>query len=281
VTAAILKGDDVCNDLISLCVYDTKPVYFLSSACEGIEWIKKERKVYDVQKRKQTVLMPFYRLNIIDFYNNNMGNVDLADQLRNTYRYDTTWHRNRKWWWSIWWWGFQLLLTNCYILYRKYHLSLKGKVPVTHYDFIKQITLAWINPDTHWPKGTEAHWSKKRKAAEQQQQETVITRSAARKLNLEQTSPSLCIPVTDNNLHPSTGKLKHRLNYSLQHYPQCSKVKAPRCQLHRWARGRDKPAVKKGVVTCSVCRVHLCIPCFNLFHKEENLTDIKTEIAEN
>ena len=30
--------------------------------------------------------MPFHRLNIIDFYNNNMGNVYLADQLRNHYR---------------------------------------------------------------------------------------------------------------------------------------------------------------------------------------------------
>ena len=295
VTAAILKGDEVCNDLISLCVYDTKPVYFLSNVCEGIEWIKKERKVYDPIRKQQTVMMPFYRLNVIDFYNNNMGNVDLADQLRNTYRYDTTWHRNRKWWWSIWWWGFQLLLTNAYILYRKYHLSHNSKVPVTHYEFIKQITLAWIDPDTHWPKGTEAHQSKKRKAAEQNEdQDTVVTR-ATRKLNLDyQTSPSLssdsnpasatssiCIPVTEKNLHPLTGKLKHRLNYSVQHYPQYPKVKAPRCQLHRWARGRDQPQVKKSVVMCSVCRVNLCIPCFNLFHKEANLTDIKSDIAEN
>ena len=32
--------------------------------------------------------MPFYQLNIIGFYNNNVGNVDQADQLRNNYCYD-------------------------------------------------------------------------------------------------------------------------------------------------------------------------------------------------
>lgn len=41
---------------------------------------KERKKVYDAQKKK-TVKMPFYRLNVIDFYNKNMGNVDLADQL--------------------------------------------------------------------------------------------------------------------------------------------------------------------------------------------------------
>ena len=60
----------------------------LSSACEEIKWIEKKRKVFDPNEKKP-VDIPFYRLNIIDFYNYNMGNVDLADQLRNQYRYDS------------------------------------------------------------------------------------------------------------------------------------------------------------------------------------------------
>ena len=36
-------------------------------------------------QKKKVMKMPFYRLNLIDFYNHNMGNVDMADQLRNHY----------------------------------------------------------------------------------------------------------------------------------------------------------------------------------------------------
>ena len=75
VKAAVLKNDEVCKDLIALSIYDTKPVYFLTSACEGIKWVEKSKKVYEANK-KEAVRMPFYRLNIIDFYNNNMANVD-------------------------------------------------------------------------------------------------------------------------------------------------------------------------------------------------------------
>jgi hypothetical protein len=164
-----------------------------------------------------------------------------------------------------------------------------SKTTVSHYEYIKQISLAWINPDKYWPKEMEVTEPGKRKVPDDDEN-TIVTR-ASRKLKIDSTSSvssdaatiiktsTLCIPITESNLHPVNGKLKHRLNYSVQHYPQYSKVKAPRCQLHRWARGRDKPAVKKAVVTCSVCRVHLSIPCFNIFHKEANITDIKSDIA--
>ena len=44
--------------------------------------------------------MKFLRLNQVDDYNNLMGGVDIADQLRGVYRPDH-WLRNRKWRWSI------------------------------------------------------------------------------------------------------------------------------------------------------------------------------------
>ena len=101
VKVAVLKGDSECKDLIAVSLYDTKPVYFSTSATSQLYWVKKEIQVYD-PKIKKTFHMPFYRLNIVDLYNNNMDNVDLADQLRNVYRYNSSWHRNRKWWWAIW-----------------------------------------------------------------------------------------------------------------------------------------------------------------------------------
>ena len=94
----------------------------------------------------------FYRLNVIDFYNYNMGNVDIANQLRNVYRHNMQWHRNQKWWWEIWWWGFQCLLTNLYIAYVRYHKMHDSTTNyVLHYKYIKSVALAWIEPEVYWP----------------------------------------------------------------------------------------------------------------------------------
>ena len=220
--------------------------------------------------------MPFYRLNIIDFYNNNMGNVDLADQLRNHYRYDTSWHRNRKWWWSIWWWGFQLLLTNSYVLYRKYHEIHNSKEAMKHYDFIKAICLGWINREMFWPKAIGEGQAKRT------QEDQIQTRGAKKKLDIDVSSFSSggsTATINDKTLHPIHGKLKMRLNYSVQHLPECSRSKNPRCALHRWARNQSGPAVMSDAVVCTVCRVHLCIKCFGLFQKEANILGKKDEIA--
>ena len=46
VKAVVLKGDEVAKDLVSISLYDTMPVYFLTSACGEINWIKKEKEVY-------------------------------------------------------------------------------------------------------------------------------------------------------------------------------------------------------------------------------------------
>ena len=267
--------------MVSISIYDTKPVYFLSSSCETIEWTKKERKVYNPESRK-TFKLPFYRLNIIDFYNNNMGNVDLADQLRNHYRYDSVWHRNRKWWWSIWWWGYQLLLTNSFVLYCKYHRMIDSNQAVSHYDYIKTIALGWINQDTHWPKQVKL---KKRKADKEVDDGKRHTRATTRKLysssSQMSSSSSKTKQIKDKTLDPIRGELNCRLQTSVQHFPVRQTTKtAAKCQLHRWARrGTNGKEVRKGVFSCSYCQVHLCIDCFKLFHIEANLIQKKEEIA--
>ena len=52
----------------------------------------------------------------IDEYNRTMGNVDIAYQLRGSYRFDH-WLRNRKWWWPILFWAIGVVLTNAYAMY--------------------------------------------------------------------------------------------------------------------------------------------------------------------
>jgi hypothetical protein len=59
VKAAVLLGDPHCPALLATSVYDTKPVHFLSTVCENIKWMVKERQVFNVDTR---------RLETIGFY---------------------------------------------------------------------------------------------------------------------------------------------------------------------------------------------------------------------
>ena len=149
--------------------------------------------------------MPFCRLNIFDFYNNNMVNVNLDDQMRNVYCYDSSWHRNRKWWWAIWLWAFQLLLTNSYVLYIKYYNMMDSKKALSHYDYIKHILLAWINQEEYWPKTLKVLSIKRPKEDQQipvtRRREKIDTGS----LSVSST-PSKCYKIEDESLHPTNCK---------------------------------------------------------------------------
>ena len=96
---AHLKGDSKIDGLVALSYYDSKPFYMMSNAIDCIEWLKKRRKVWR-KNQQRMALIEYYRLNVIDEYNYNMNNVDIADQLRGSYRFDH-WMRKRKWWWSM------------------------------------------------------------------------------------------------------------------------------------------------------------------------------------
>ena len=120
--AAVLKGDSDCPDLVPCSVYDTKPVNFLSMCTDSIQWVEKKRKVWD-KSAKQMVDFHFLRLNINDEYNKEMGDVDISDQLRNSYRFDH-WLRKTKWWWSMFFWGMGVELVNSYKMYPTYNLNM-------------------------------------------------------------------------------------------------------------------------------------------------------------
>ena len=115
VKGAVLEGDDDMPGLVAVSYYDQKPVHFLSTICEEIRWIKLQRKVY-CNETQSMVSFLFLRLNINNAYNKGMGEVDVADQLRNSYRFDH-WLRKRKWWHAFFFWGFGVLLVNAYIAY--------------------------------------------------------------------------------------------------------------------------------------------------------------------
>jgi hypothetical protein len=77
-----------------------------------------------------------------------------------------------------------------------------------------------------------------------------------------------------------SGSLRDRLNRSLSHNPEMGANARSKCQLHRWARGRDGSEVRgKGVMKCSACKVFLCTSCWKTFHEENDLLGEKANIA--
>ena len=103
VKVATLSCEETKNHvIIAASVYDTKPVHLLSAVASEVIWVQKLRKLFNKTQRKN---MDFkhLRLNLINDYNNEMGDVDRTDQLRGSYRPDV-WIRKTKWWmaWLIW-----------------------------------------------------------------------------------------------------------------------------------------------------------------------------------
>ena len=140
--AAVCDSDPEMTAIICTSLYDVKSFYMMSTIAESVSWAKKVMKVYCLIKRKK-VSVPFYRLNLADMYNNKMGRVDVGDQLQNYYQFDH-WMRKRKWWRSFWMWCMWILLTNTYVLYKKYCEMHKLKLEYSHYGFVCNVAKAWL-----------------------------------------------------------------------------------------------------------------------------------------
>jgi hypothetical protein len=273
VKAAVLLGDMQCPALLATSVYDTKPVHFLSTVCEKIKWMVKERQVFNVDTRKMET-MRFLRLEQNDFYNNSMGDVDVSDQLRNQYRFDH-WLRMRKWWWSILFWWLGVMLVNAYIMYTKV-LLLNGvdrKQHLSHHDFRKAIAFAWINPEKHWasPPGPMNKKRKRTFDAGSEERLTTRRRTAATAASEKQESGGKRYAPRFNDKSLSEhGALSVRLNRGYTHYPIPITGRL-RCGIHRWC-GFEK---FHSVVECEDCGVTLCMDCYKLFHTTPDLPSEK------
>ena len=205
VKAAKIVGDGQFEYFIALSINDYKPVYFISMACEELVWKQKERKVWSSVLGK-FVVVPFLCLNVIDDYSNKMNNVDIADQLQGVYCFDHC-IRKRKWWWEIWFWAFQMLLTNCYIVYCKYLIlhDHEGEI-MTQYEFRTKIALAWIDPDNCWPKCASASsYSSAVACSSVSSTSTNTLTQSARKMDAEKCKRKQNTKFSDHSLCPDSG----------------------------------------------------------------------------
>ena len=144
---------------------------------------------------------------------------------------------------------------------------MDNKKTLSHYEYIRQISLAWINQEEYRPK-TLKFVSRKRPKEDQQ---IPVTRGR-KKLDTGSLSVSSkhlkYYKIEDESLHPNNGKYSCRLNMSVQHFPESPKVKRARCALHKWSRDQKGSEVFASVVLCSVCQVNICLSCYKLFYTE-------------
>ena len=85
VKAPVLTNDPDCLNLVASSVYDSKPVHFLSVTCAELKWKTQENDVYNIETEHVESLKCLCMNNNIS-YNQEMGNVDVADQLRGNYK---------------------------------------------------------------------------------------------------------------------------------------------------------------------------------------------------
>lgn len=135
---------------------DTKSV-LLASNYHGTE------KTTVLRKNKQGVSTEIPCPQVIKDYNNFMGGVDHADQLRVTYGVD---RRSKKWWHRLFWGMIDILFVNAYIIYK----DLNG--PMTLLEFRRIVVQGLINKKEHptpvrglfqrKPKENKGHINKRR-----------------------------------------------------------------------------------------------------------------------
>ena len=291
VKASRLVGAESGLEIVCVSVYDNKPVYLLSNACSDVQWVEKKRKVWHPSNDRM-VNIPFYRLNVIDFYNYNMGSVDIADQLRTYYRIDH-WLRNRKWWWSIFLWIFQVSLTNAYVAYSSY-CKMHNIRPMLHRDFISNIVLTWLSNDVY-PQGLKTYLEFETPLmtdiiSESSNNRTpfsnvsTLTSSNASNNNqrvgrtdhgdededndshgniFKEGVIRRCASITSNKINSPTNPRRNRF---LQHLPIAPKGDHAICQLHAYQGRRMRG---KALLHCEDCHVNLCLDCFKTYHTQE------------
>jgi len=159
----------------------------------------------------------------------------------------------------------------------------------THYEFQKWVALGWINPEKYGPKSRN-FMDVSRKKHSTFRGRTVTqddTTPTSIPMDVNSTSPSIrCNRVNDTALDPLNGSLCQRLVFggrnNLRRTPLPSSNESL-CALHRWKYGRDnkKSKKKRQVVKCKDCLVHLCVPCFNLFHTPMTIKQLNAKVGQS
>ena len=241
-----------------------------------LKWIVQERQVYNVDTEEVEIL-EFLRMGHIDNYNNTMGHVDVADQLRGSYRLDAK-VRNIKWWWSPMFWAVGVQITNAYVSYKSLCKQYGIEKSLSHLEFRERLAMAWVN----MPEYLERYGVAKPRTANtppprQIAFSPISLASALGSPGDSTTEGSRSVAVKDATLDPVQGALKIRLDTSYSHLHVPKTNSTARCGLHRWCTEEQHYS---NVVYCPTCKVHLCHHCYKPFHTLFNIVSEKKALKD-
>ena len=131
-------------------------------------------------------------------------------------------------------WIIGVMLTNAYVIYKKLNeeYGVPKKQWMSQHDFRKAIAITWINPQFYQENYVDNTTKNTGKRAWQNDVSSLSSTSNQSKTMVAQ-------KVTDDSLHPLTGKLSCRLNSELNHLPIAKGNPTSRCAIYWWA-GGDK-----------------------------------------
>ena len=152
-----------------------------------------------------------------------------------------------------------------YCQYLKVNIAAgkRRKDLLSHHDYNKSVALDWI-------KGVVDNTMKKPTSAKKRKETSAVETRSAKTPKKQRT-----VFVNDAAVKFG-GSLHCRLDTTLDHLPEVAKVHA-RCCLHRWAANIE---TTKAMLYCSTCNVTLCSECYKLFHVQEDLVGLKSELKQ-
>ena len=116
------------------------------------------------------------------------------------------------------------MLTNSYVLYRKYFEVHDLKQPLNHYEYIRAISLAWLDQEHYWPQKKTSISSS---STTTQSSDSVISRLCS--TNTPAVTKS--VAFTDKSLDSYSGALRCRVDKHYAHLAVRGDKKVNTCQL--------------------------------------------------
>lgn len=224
------RGDfeETVNAERNVCVVkwkDNKSV-LMTSTCLGAQPVENVQRWDKSSKSYITVPCP----NIVKKYNENMGGVDVSDQMLEAYR---SWHKTRKWPLKVFMHLFDMSLVNAWYEYRIASQSNKQKA-MDFLDFKLTVSDFLLGGPT-------------------------------RKRQRDPTDDLSEMPTTSHYKPATIPTMDKRLD-GYNHWPICDTIKAPRCCRLKNCSSRSKiRCTKCNVYLCLSKDNH----CFYVFHNEK------------
>lgn len=219
---------EIVNGKKDICVVkwkDTKAV-LMASTCLGAQPVRNVQRWDKSAKKHIDVPCP----NTVRTYNENMGGVDVCDQMMEAYR---SWHKTRKWPVKVFMHLFDLAIVNSWYEYRESSRANKQKA-MDFLDFKLCVSDFLLGSPTR---------KRERDASEDLAEMPPISKYKV-----------AAMPTIDKRLD------------GYNHWPICDTLKAPRCCRRKKCNSRSKVRCTKcNVYLCNTKDNH----CFYAFHNEK------------